>query len=109
VLGRADDVIVSGGENIDPIEVEAALLELPGVAAACVFGVPDPQWGQLVAAALVGDRLDPPALRAALRDRLSGARRPRRICLLPALPLGPGGKLDRRAAARAAAPLLQPL
>jgi O-succinylbenzoic acid--CoA ligase len=112
VRGRADDVIVTGGEKIDPLEVEAALLELPGIEAACVFGVPDPQWGQLVAAALVGDRLDPgddAALRAALAARLSGARRPRRICRLPALALGPGGKLDRRATARAAAPLLRPL
>jgi hypothetical protein len=62
----------------------------------------------VVAAALVGAPLAPAQLRAALVARL-GPRRPRRICRLPALAFGPTGKLDRRATAAAAAPLLQPI
>lgn len=112
ILGRADDIIVTGGEKVDPTAVEAALESLPGVAAACVFGVPDPEWGQRVAALLVAGPGGPPRpadLTRALADRLSAHERPRRIAFAPALPLLAGGKLDRRAAARLAAPLLASL
>lgn len=100
VLGRADQVIVSGGEKIMPAEVEAALLAHSGVAAACVFGVPDPVWGQAVAAAIqpvAGQRLDQEELRLHLAESLASFKRPRRLAILPALPLLPGGKVDRRA------------
>src|SRR5208282_3703626 len=53
ILGRADDLIVTGGEKVNPLAVEAALVALPGVVAACVVGLPDPRWGQIVAAAVV--------------------------------------------------------
>ncbi len=56
VLGRADDVIVTGGENVHPLQVEAALEEIPEIAAAAVFPLPDEEWGQIVAAALVPGR-----------------------------------------------------
>lgn len=101
VLGRADDVVVSGGLNVAPAEVEAVLTGLPGVAAACVVGLPDPEWGQRVTAAVVpadpGRPPDPGALRAAARRLLTGAQAPKEIVLFDALPLCGVGKPDRRA------------
>jgi len=114
VIGRADDVIVSGGEKIDPSAVEAVLESVPGIAAAVVFAVPDPAWGQLVAAALVagpGRRPDAElaaALAAALADRLARHERPRQIAWLAELPLGPTGKVDRAETARRATAELNP-
>jgi len=105
VLGRADDVIVSGGENVDPLEVEAALLATDTIAQACVFAVPDAEWGQRVCAALVaapGAEPDPRAIDRLLRGRLAGFKRPRAYALLDALPGRPSGKVDRRAVAAAA-------
>src|SRR5262249_10691805 len=96
IFARRTDLILSGGENVYPSEVEGALSELPGIAAACVFGVPDPEWGQVVCAALVGDRASDPV--AQLRDRLAPFKLPRRIVWVDALPLNPAGKIDRGAA-----------
>jgi O-succinylbenzoic acid--CoA ligase len=101
VLGRADDVIVTGGLNVAPGDVEAVLTGLPGVAAACVVGVPDPEWGERVTAAVIpadpGHPPDPGALRAAARHLLTGAQVPKEIVLVDALPLRGVGKPDRRA------------
>ncbi|HEU0087269.1 MAG TPA: AMP-dependent synthetase, partial [Pseudonocardiaceae bacterium] len=95
-----DDVIVTGGVNVTPAEVEAVLTSLPGVQAACVVGVPDPEWGERVAAAVVpADPADPPdpgALRAAARCALTGAQTPKQIVVLDALPLRGVGKPDRQ-------------
>jgi O-succinylbenzoic acid--CoA ligase len=107
LLGRADGAIISGGANVDPAAVEAALTAIPGIDAACAFGVPDPDWGERVAAAVVG--LLPPDLAAVLRARLAPHELPRRIAVLADLPLGPGGKPDRAEIARRATGLLQPL
>lgn len=99
VLGRADDVIVTGGVNVAPAEVEAALHALPDVAAACVVGVPDPQWGQRVVAAVVpADPSRPPEpqdLLATARRRLPGTHAPKQLVLFDALPLRGVGKPDR--------------
>jgi O-succinylbenzoic acid--CoA ligase len=110
VHARRTDLIVTGGENVYPIEVEQALESCPGVAAAWVFGIPDDTWGQLVAAALVPDGAPPPddVVRAHIGARLAPHKRPRRLCWLPALPSTPAGKLDRRASAHVA-PNLRPL
>ena len=100
IAGRRDDVIITGGENVHPATVEAVLAATPGVRAACVFGVPDERWGQLVAAALVVDAaFDPAAAAARWRAALPGHARPRRLAICPALPPLPSGKVDRRAAA----------
>ncbi|WP_159813358.1 AMP-binding enzyme [Actinomyces sp. zg328] len=104
VLGRLDDVIISGGIKVDPHEVEAALLRLPGVGEACVVGIPDARWGSAVAAAVVpeatgGGGLDAEALRSAARAALPGARAPKRVVVLPGLPQRGPGKPDRRAVA----------
>ncbi len=101
VLGRADDVIVTGGLNVSPAEVEAVLTGLAGVAAACVVGVPDPEWGERVTAVVIPadpeQPPDPDALQVAARSLLTGAQVPKEIVLLDALPLRGIGKPDRRA------------
>lgn len=96
IVGRRSDRIVSGGVTVDAREVESALRAQPGVREACVVGVPDPVWGERVAALVVGGA-DPDALEGALRDRLSPAKRPRVIRSAEALPLNRNGKVDRAA------------
>ncbi len=104
VVGRRSEVVVTGGENVYPLEVEAVLTRIPGVRAACVVGIPDARWGELVGAAVV---LDAPVslgdVEDAARARLASFRLPRRWRQLDALPIAPSGKLDRRAVARAVA------
>lgn len=96
LLTRRSDLIVSGGENIYPEEVERALLAHPAVREACVFGLPDPEWGQIVAAALVTDApLTGPALRQFLRARLAGYKLPRQFAFVAQLPHTASGKLKR--------------
>jgi len=98
VIGRADDVIVTGGDNVQPAEVEAVLAATPGVRAGCVFGLPDSRWGAIVGAAIVVDAsFDLEAARAYWHDMLPARSRPRRIAIVDALPRLPSGKLDRRA------------
>lgn len=102
---RRTDLIVTGGENVYPVEVEQALESHPWVAAALVFGIPDPVWGQRVAAAVVarGDVADEGAWRAALeehaRARLAGFKRPRLMARVEAIATLPSGKPDRAGAA----------
>ena len=109
VLGRLDDVIVTGGVKVEPRHVEEALTCIDGVAEACVVGLPDEQWGSTVVAAVVLEpgrqpgglkQLDGAALREAARARLDGAHAPKRVVVLEALPLRPSGKVDRREVAR---------
>ena len=106
VLGRLDDVIVTGGVKVEPADVEAVLSGLEGVARACVVGVPDDVWGSAVVAVVVpqaGVRLDARALRASARARLDGAHSPKRVLVVDDLPLRGPGKVDRREVARLAA------
>ncbi len=107
VLGRVDDVIITGGVKVSPREVEEVLTTLPGVAQACAVGVPDAEWGSAVVAAVVPDGdVDGgrgawvQRLHAAARERLDGAHAPKRITVVDALPLRGPGKVDRRALAR---------
>lgn len=101
VLGRADDLIVTGGLNVAPAEVEAVLTGLPGVAAACVVGLPDPEWGERVTAVVIpadpGRPPDPEALRTAAHRLLTGAQLPKEFILFDALPVRGVGKPDRGA------------
>ncbi len=100
VLGRSDDVIITGGTNVSPAAVERVLLAQPGVYAACVVGLPDPEWGQIVAAAVVaehGTAADPQRLRAAVQAELGRAAGPRSVVPVPEIPLLGIGKPDRRA------------
>ncbi|MCB9745966.1 MAG: AMP-binding protein [Alphaproteobacteria bacterium] len=97
VSGRADDVILSGGENIDPAEIVAALLAHPGVAEAAVLARPDPRWGQRPVAAYVphAEPIPEAELRDWVRGRLSAFKCPDRFVALPALPRTALGKLAR--------------
>jgi o-succinylbenzoate---CoA ligase len=96
VEGRLKELIVTGGENVAPLEVEQALLAHPAVADAAVAGRPDPEWGEAIAAFVVPrERVDPEALRAWCRERLEPHKVPKRVELVESLPRGPGGKLIR--------------
>ena len=99
VLGRADEVVITGGEKVWPGEVESVLHDQPGVRAAVVFGVPDAEWGQRLVAVVEGDRVDGARLRACLRDHLPPWKVPQAITVVPSLPTLPSGKIDRRRAA----------
>jgi acyl-CoA synthetase (AMP-forming)/AMP-acid ligase II len=97
--GRIDDVIVRGGENLSPGEIEDVLLEHPGVLDVAVVGVPDEQWGEAVAAVVVpkpGQQPSPEALRAFVTERLRSSRAPARIEFRAELPYNETGKLLRR-------------
>ena len=99
VRGRRDDVIVSGGENVAPAEVEAVLLEHPGVVDAAVFGRPDAEWGRAVTAQVVlaaGGPEDVGALRAFCAARLARYQVPKAIEVVERLPRTASGKLLRR-------------
>jgi O-succinylbenzoic acid--CoA ligase len=99
VTGRRSSRIVSGGVTVDPGEVEEILRRHPMVADVCVVGIPDAEWGEKVAAALVfreGD-YDLESVDAMAREWLSPAKRPRRWLPLEALPLRANGKVDREA------------
>jgi O-succinylbenzoic acid--CoA ligase len=96
VTGRADDMLISGGRNVHPAEVEACLAACPGVRDAAVSALPDPTWGDLIVALVAGDTTEQ-QVDAWCRDRLSGHALPRRIVIVDALPRGKGGKLQRAA------------
>jgi acyl-CoA synthetase (AMP-forming)/AMP-acid ligase II len=99
LVGRAGDMIIRGGENIAPQEVERILLSHPGVADAAVVGVPDEEWGQRVVAAVVAapaHELSAEALIEQCRTRLAGFKRPERIHFVEELPHTSTGKLMRR-------------
>jgi len=104
VLGRADDVVVSGGVNVALPAVTQALGGLPGIRDAAAVGVPDDEWGTRVVACLVGD--EAPAL-SDVRDHVAAELprtwAPRAVVLVDALPMLPNGKLDRLALQRIAA------
>ena len=101
VRGRADGMIISGGENVAADEVAAVLAGCPGVREAAVVGCPDPEWGELVTAVVVAQDPDRPpelaALREAVRAVLPAAAAPRALVLVAALPLLASGKPDRLA------------
>jgi O-succinylbenzoic acid--CoA ligase len=99
VVDRRDDLIISGGENVYPAEVEASLLAHPDVAQAGVRGVPDERWGQVVGAVVVlrpGSAPTADQLRAFCRERLAGYKVPAVIRFAESLPRNAAGKLLRR-------------
>jgi o-succinylbenzoate---CoA ligase len=109
VAGRRRDLIVTGGENVYPAEVERQLEGWMGVRAAGVFGIADETWGQVVCAALVWDLSMPfvaPDVAKRLDSEFAPHKRPRFIALLPDLPLTQSGKIDRGRLAELAGPRL---
>ncbi|RME48353.1 MAG: hypothetical protein D6791_03525, partial [Chloroflexi bacterium] len=99
VVQRRLDLIVTGGENVYPAEVENVLREHPQVEDACVVGVPDEEWGQRVAAAVVvkaGAPLSEEELAAFCAGRLASYKRPRLFRFVESLPLTASGKVYRK-------------
>lgn len=103
LLGRVDDVINTGGFKVGPRPVEEALLRLPGVQEALVLAVPDREWGQRVAAVLVGAQVPLQELRERLRPELAAHSLPRQVLWVEALPLLRSGKPDLAALRQACA------
>jgi O-succinylbenzoic acid--CoA ligase len=96
VLGRTDDIIISGGENIHPLEVEEVLLAEDGVYEAVVVGMPDPEWGEIVVAAVVGEAgLTDRYLESHIREHLAGYKVPRHWKFVDELPRNILGKVAR--------------
>jgi 2-furoate---CoA ligase len=99
VVGRVDDMIISGGENIHPVEVEDVLARAPGVREVAVVGAPDERWGQRVVACVVAEdgvtaeQLDAHCLAS---HTLARFKRPREYRFVPELPKSPSGKILRR-------------
>ncbi len=101
IVGRARDVLRTGGETVAPLEVEDALRDHPAVVEVAVVGIPDADWGEIVCAVVVAvpgrERdVDVDALRAHCRDRLAAYKQPRRVELVDALPRTPAtGQIQR--------------
>ena len=99
VVGRDDEMIVSGGENVYPIEVEKTLTAHPDIAEASVIGVDDEQFGQRLAAFVVlndGASATPDLLKQHVRESLANYKVPRDITILDELPRSSTGKIARR-------------
>ena len=96
---RRSDMVISGGVNIYPAEIEAALLQMPGVMDCAVFGIPDPEFGEALAAHVQprpGAALDAESVRAFLRERLAGYKVPRVVAFAEELPREETGKVFKR-------------
>ena len=96
IEGRKRDMVITGGVNVYPAEVENAIEEHPQVAEAAVVGVPDPEWGERVKAFVVakpGERIDAEQLKQFLRERIAGPKIPREYAFIDALPRNPTGKV----------------
>ena len=99
IVGRRKEMFISGGENVFPAEVEAALADCPGVAELAVVGVPDPKWGEVGRAYAVRQldaRITEAELLSHARIRLAGYKVPKSVIFLPELPRLGSGKVDRR-------------
>jgi long-chain acyl-CoA synthetase len=92
--GRRDDLVISGGVNVYPVEVEQALAAFPGLVDAAVFGADDERWGQRVCVAVVGD-VDPDELLAFARTRLAPYKVPKDVYVVADLPRTGTGKVRR--------------
>jgi fatty-acyl-CoA synthase len=99
IEGRIKDMIIRGGENIYPREIEDVLFDHPAIAEVAVLGLPDPQWGEVVAAFIrvtPGQAApEPQELRAYCRDRLAAYKTPVRWEFVDAFPLTPSGKIQK--------------
>jgi fatty-acyl-CoA synthase len=99
IQDRVKDMIVSGGENVYPREVEDVLFQHPAVADVAVIGVPDEKWGEAVKAIVVlkaGETVDAETLLAHCKGRLGGYKRPRSVDFIDALPRNPSGKVLKK-------------
>ncbi|WP_290635880.1 AMP-binding protein [Aquisalimonas sp.] len=105
IMGRADNMFISGGENVSPEEIETVLQEHPAVAQVCVVAMPDQRWGQVPVAAVVpaddapGGDLEPD-LRAHCREHLAAFKVPSRFAVVESIPVTGAGKIDRNSLGR---------
>lgn len=100
IVGRADNMFITGGENVSPEEIENALRTHPAVAAAICAGIPDKKWGEVPVAMVTlnaGHNADEAVLRAHCKDLLAAYKVPKSVAIEAAIPLTPVGKLDRKA------------
>jgi malonyl-CoA/methylmalonyl-CoA synthetase len=100
IVGRAKDLIISGGLNVYPKEIESVIDDLEGVVESAVIGVPHPDFGEAVSAVVVpapGAALDEAAVIAAVRARLAGFKVPKRVWFAPSLPRNTMGKVQKNA------------
>jgi malonyl-CoA/methylmalonyl-CoA synthetase len=98
LIGRSKDLIISGGYNVYPAEIEGYLNELPGVDESAVIGVPHPDFGEAVLAVVVpraGARIDPQACMAALKQRIAGFKVPKQVIIAEQLPRNAMGKVQK--------------
>ncbi len=98
IVGRSKDLIITGGYNVYPKEIESLLDELPGVRESAVVGIPDRDFGESVAAAVVprdGERIDVAALVAAVKGRIAGFKVPRKVLVMDELPRNQMGKVQK--------------
>ncbi|MEE2676996.1 MAG: long-chain-fatty-acid--CoA ligase [Myxococcota bacterium] len=99
IQDRVKDMIVSGGENVYPREIEDVLFQHPAVADAAVIGVPDSEWGETIKAILVlkaGEEVSAEEILAFCRERLGGFKQPRSVDFIEALPRNPSGKVLKK-------------
>lgn len=98
IVGRSKEMYISGGENVYPIEIEAALYEQPEISECAVLGVPHERWGETGLAAVAcrpGQALDAETLRARMKQRLAGFKVPGHFLFLPSLPKSGAGKIHK--------------
>ena len=99
IVDRKKELIIRGGYNVYPREIEEVLYEHPAVSEAAVIGVPDPSMGEEVGAAVVvkeGEEADADSIKAFVKERVAGYKYPRKIWFLDELPKGPTGKILKR-------------
>jgi fatty-acyl-CoA synthase len=96
---RVKDMIITGGENVYPAEVESAIYGHPSVLEVAVIGIPDDRWGEAVKAICVakpGEAIDPDSVIAWARDRIAGFKVPKSVDVIAALPRNASGKILRK-------------
>jgi long-chain acyl-CoA synthetase len=99
IVDRLKDMIITGGENVYPKEVEDVLYARPEVEECAIIGLPDPEWGERVTAFIVaraGEKIDPQALKAFLKSRISAFKVPKEFRAVSELPKSPAGKILKR-------------
>lgn len=94
-LGRVDDMIITGGENVYPVEIEEVLMTCPGIVDCVIAGLPDDRWGQVITAFIVSDadRFDLSEAQALVKRHLASHKRPRRWEQISEIPRSPSGKV----------------
>jgi acyl-CoA synthetase (AMP-forming)/AMP-acid ligase II len=96
VTGRKNEMIVTGGKNVNPIEVESVILKYPGIVETAVFPIDDVEWGEIICAAIVTSiKIDPEKIRIFLKNTLSSYKVPKKIFVENILPRTSLGKIER--------------